>query len=160
MDTINISSIIKERVDAFELKRSFDTNSKVETMVSSCIDGGIHVTACFPKDEINLMEMEYARDYVEECRPEIVDLEEHKMSMKKISLVTAMAAAVSSVVTADTFLSPFGSRFMGKRNFLKDTRGSKEVQVEKQRLAQEKRDKKQKNRLRNIALAEQGKDYV
>lgn len=105
--------------------------------------------------------MEQPKNTVTEFKSEIIYLEENKM-IKKLSLMSAMAAAAvaSTHVSGNTLLAPFSSRFMGKRNFLKDSKGSKASQEEKINLAKEKREKKKENRLRSIALAERGKDYV
>lgn len=160
-----IADIIKERIDNFELSDRVTPFYRGDAVG----EPALYDRADFSRDDCERgitvavgrfqEETEYfsiARAVAKECNVKIIDTTEYEMINKKMLLSSAMAAASAVGRTA---IRPFRLDNY-KRSFLSDTRGSKEVQAEKQRLAQEKRDKKQKNRLRNIALAEQGKDYV
>lgn len=155
-----ISDIIKERIENFELSDKvtpFYGGDVVGEPVLYDRDGserGITVAIGRSPEETEYLSL--ARAVAKECNVEIIDTMEYKMINKRMFLSGAMAAASAVGRTA---IRPFRLDNY-KRSFLSDARGSKDSQEEKIRLAREKRERKQKSRLRSIALAEQGKDYV
>lgn len=159
-----ISDIIKERIENFELSDKVTPFYRGDVVGEPALcdraeffrdsERGITVAVGSSLEETEYFSL--MRAVAKECNVEIIDTMEYEMINKRMLLSGAMAAASAVGRTA---IRPFRLDNY-KRSFLSDARGSKDSQEEKIRLAREKRERKQKSRLRSIALAEQGKDYV
>lgn len=147
--------------EVLHLASHIDVNDKISTIIQERVDKfnnnsqyGVYKTK---PTEIEM----FMSSVVDRTEERGITINGESEEMRKLSLTAAIAAAGATVGVGSSELAMYlkeSFRAKPRTNFLKDRCVPKEEQDKKIALAREKRERKAREKLKNLALSEKGKE--